>query len=451
VPIYTEKDKPYDELRKYVNNGYVCECGANLTLCWGGTFGYNEYILRCAKDINHTGVSRPFNLSPANTPGFTLYDAGKKRRKELEQRIGERALALRRYQGVITLNRTQATEIMEAIWPGAPIAEKQRAAILCVDYQLNPLMKHIFLVPFNKGTPKESWVTVMGINATRLLAARRGAFSYVDDTPRIMTQDEQVRKFGKSYSDRLYVIVKVKDPKTGAEVNGIGWWPSSQAAYGEEKGNTQFNMAAIRAERQALSRLRPGEMPSDVEVMEDSIAEAASVDGMEETIIEVESTEVKPVTKTESIGQSEETEHWCPIHNTAFFKKGRMKWYAHTYKDETDKDVWCSEGKVMKDMEKSNGESASEPPEASQDGQGGEEASLADKKDSTVFSESHQQESTSKKEPQTLQELLQWASKHGKQYGPSWVAKEANVKSASEITDVAKVQKDIRDLTGWTD
>jgi hypothetical protein len=143
-------------------------------------------------------------------------------------------------------------------------------------------MKHVFLVPFNKGKSNESWVTVMGINATRLLAARNGTFSYIDDTPRVMTPEEQQRRFGKSDKDRIWAIVKIRDPKNGAEAVGYGFWLNRDNAYGSEKGNTPFNMAAIRAERQALSRLRPGEMPTNIEVMDEAIAEAASQEGIEE-------------------------------------------------------------------------------------------------------------------------------------------------------------------------
>jgi hypothetical protein len=310
----TEKEISHADMLKAERDGLTClECGARLSVAWGGTFGYNSFLLRCGMDIKHKGVKRDFELTPANIPGFNLYDAGAKRRKKLEKQIGtDRALAIRKYQGVISLNRDQATEILEAIWPDAPPEEKLRAALLCKSYQLNPLMKHIFLVPFNKGKQNESWATVMGINATRLLAARSGTFSYVDDTPRMMTDEEQIRRFGQAYPERFYVIVKVRDPKTGAEAPGYGWYPKEREKmvwddqakrkvvlkkdgknvkeandpYGSDMGNTIFNMAAIRAERQALSRLRPGEMPTDVEVMEESLAERASVEGMD--VVEVE-------------------------------------------------------------------------------------------------------------------------------------------------------------------
>lgn len=32
----------------------------------------------------------------------------------------------------------------------------------------------------------------------------------------------------------------------------------------------------------------------------------------------------------------------CPLHDEPFFKRGKMKFHAHTYKDDEDKETWCS-------------------------------------------------------------------------------------------------------------
>ena len=231
------------------------------------------------------------------------------RRKIMEKQFGEeKTRALAKYEGVKSLTKNDAMVILESIWPEAPANEKLRAAMLCESYQLNPLRKHVFLIPFNKGKKNESWATVMGIGATRLLASRKGSFSYVDDTPRIMTEEEQIKRFGQSYHERLYVIVKVKDPKTGAEAPGYGWYMKEREKtvwddqakrmvpvkkdgkvvlepndpYGSDKGHSIFNAASYRAERQALDRLRPGEMPNNIEVMDEVIAERASKEGIED-------------------------------------------------------------------------------------------------------------------------------------------------------------------------
>jgi len=40
--------------------------------------------------------------------------------------------------------------------------------------------------------------------------------------------------------------------------------------------------------------------------------------------------------------------HWCAIHKTPFFKRGKMKTYAHPIKDEFGEETgeWCNEGKA---------------------------------------------------------------------------------------------------------
>jgi len=54
-------------------------------------------------------------------------------------------------------------------------------------------------------------------------------------------------------------------------------------------------------------------------------------------------------------------------------------------------------------------------------------------------------------EPTTVKELLEYCLKHGKQYGPTWVNKEAGVTRTDQIQDVRKVWMDIKAVTGWVD
>lgn len=131
----------------------------------------------------------------------------------------------------------------------------------------------------------------------------------------------------------------------------------------------------------------------------------------------------------------DKTSHYCPTHDVNFFKKGRMKGYAHPIEDTDD---WCNEpdiveGEVVKEVSK--------PSEKSQDANPGVITPPADRKVTGKTG----------KPPETLQELLTWASSHGKTYGPSWVAKEAGVNSSTLIKDVEKVYQDIKQVTGWTD
>lgn len=58
---------------------------------------------------------------------------------------------------------------------------------------------------------------------------------------------------------------------------------------------------------------------------------------------------------------SGQREHWCPLHQTKFFKKGKMKAYAHPMKDNNGNDTgeWCYERK--KESKAGNTELSPEP------------------------------------------------------------------------------------------
>lgn len=341
-PIYEDENTTIEDLEKIRRRGKCKVCGANLNMyldpesgkafvaCWDWLRTQHEGIEREASRYEKEG------LSSLNIPT---------RREMMNQELGpEKTKALDKYEGVVSLTKAQAREILVAVFPDAPGSEITRAVILCASYGLNPLMKHVFLIPFNKGKPNETWATVIGIKAKRLLASRRGSYSYIDNTPRVMTEQEQRTTFGEVEPDKLWVITKGKDPQTGAEVVGYGFWPKDSQPYGTEKGNTKFNMAAIRSESQMLDRLRPGEMPVGIEVMPEEAIEGEykvieddyeEVDGK---LVHKKTGEVLP-----PMPESKPKEHWCEEHNCPFEKKtrGTSTWWAHKLPDGS----WCNEAK----------------------------------------------------------------------------------------------------------
>ncbi len=265
-PIYEDKDTTREKLYELCKKNRCQVCSGRLDVFMD--FDRGKAFLACWDwpRTHHEGIERGAREYELNIPT---------RRKEMAEELGkEKADALAKYVGQTSLQKVELQDIIETLWPEAPEVEKTKAIMLCATYGLNPLNKHIFLIPFNKGEPDETWALVMSIHCKRLLASRRGPFSYVDNTPRIMTDDEQLTVFGEVFNDRLYVITKLRDPKTGAESVGYGFWLHKDRPKGENKGNTRFNMAAIRSESQALDRLRPGEMPLGIEGVEESAIEA---------------------------------------------------------------------------------------------------------------------------------------------------------------------------------
>lgn len=157
----------------------------------------------------------------------------------------------------------QAMYLLKTIWKDAPEQEIVKAAIICRRYNLDPLMKQVFLIKF--GT---EWVTVLGIKATRKIAQETGhRYSYIDG-PRLMTEAEEIAIYGQLDKSKFQAIVKLQDTR-GNVYPGYGSWDRAKGVYGADKGNTPQNMAFIRAERNAIDRMAPGELP-DIDTAEDS-------------------------------------------------------------------------------------------------------------------------------------------------------------------------------------
>jgi hypothetical protein len=275
MPIYEDEQHSREELDKLRRKNVCAECGGKLGLFYNST--KKLAFLACWEwtRSHHDGIAR----EPHGEFIQPIID----RRKDMVQEHGEaKTRVLMKYEGVVSLTKQEANEILLTIWPKAPEVERQKAALICMSYGLNPLMKHIFLIPF-KSKDGMTWATVLGIKATRLMAGREKSYSYVDETPRIMTEDEQKKTFGEVDENSIRAITILND-EHGHTFRGYGSWPKDNQPYGTDKGNTKANMAFIRSERNAFERMSPGEMPQGVEVMEEEVAATLS----QENVIEGE-------------------------------------------------------------------------------------------------------------------------------------------------------------------
>jgi hypothetical protein len=182
------------------------------------------------------------------------------------------------------LSQKQAAYILKTIWKDAPDIEVVKASLICQQYQLNPLMKMIFLVKYDrkKWNPQtkqrekigEDWVTQLALKATRQIARRGHKFGYIDG-PRVMTEQEQKDILGAVEPEKIWAITKIKD-SDGFVYPGYGCWDRTDEAYGSDKGNTKQNMAFGRSERNAIDKMAPGELP-DAEVVDDQYSPISDV------------------------------------------------------------------------------------------------------------------------------------------------------------------------------
>lgn len=272
----TELDMSHEDMKRIAaDSAQVCaECGGTMAVAWGGAHSYDCYILRCGKDVNHNGYIR--ERREAVYPGSHIGVIPVKEYRQLEKEYGRMTTtALARYAGKQALTKAEVTDIVATLWPEAPDLERAKAIAYCVSYQLNPLAKHLYLVEYGK-----TWTLLRSIQADRLIASRSGRYGYLDDTPRAATVEEAERQYGdaaEKIAKANYVgITKLKDGE-GFTASGFGLWPKDKPPKGTDKGNTPQNMANIHSERQALDRLRPGEMPQNIEVVDAEYEEVPGV------------------------------------------------------------------------------------------------------------------------------------------------------------------------------
>lgn len=189
------------------------------------------------------------------------------------------------------MTQTKAIYLLKTVWPNAPDDEVIKASIICATYGLNPLLKQVSLISFKNKNGGVSWVTVLGIKATRNIALGTGhKYGYIDG-PRVMTEDEQKTIFGQTYPDRIVAITKIKD-HDGNIYPGYGFYPKDGSVQGADKGNSVANMAFIRSERNALDKMAPGQLPNteviDEEFTEVKVNNQTLEAGRQETIAQAE-------------------------------------------------------------------------------------------------------------------------------------------------------------------
>ncbi len=340
---------------------HVCGgCSGNLVVMCNR----DGYYLRCINncDLAAVGLDTAWN-HPSKRERECLAE-----RNAIEMTTGvsnDKALAIRKYALTPRLDKAQAIEVLKTCWPKAPEQEVIRAALLCATYQLNPLMKHVFLVPYGQGD-RQQWSIQIGIGATRLAASRRGPVSYIDG-PRIMSQEEQKQIRGKVDATKIWAITKLGG-RNGATSVGYGSYGLTETVQGEAKGNSRENMAMIRSERQALDRLYPAEMPmpADVDTVDESF-EASPLKAVEGEYRDISDAVEIPASDAEKPAAAPETPQGedipsepavnpfpklsakygdlldgCTIHGDA--------WTISKFKKRTHKteDGWCNFSEILK-------------------------------------------------------------------------------------------------------
>lgn len=265
---YAGRQALYDTAK--VSECSVCRRQMDVRTSAGGL------VLACPADPTHEGYRKRRSLTRLVKDGYYIPYVSelveRRRQEEMEAQIGNdeatRALVTYGSQDQ-AMTAPAAKRIIGHLWPNAKSAAVERALLISVQYNLNPLNHDVYIIPFKNKDGTVSEVVVLGIEANRKMARRRTSYSYVDG-PRAMTTQE-VRDTGEDPEKTIGAIC-VLQTEGGNRFPGYGFWRRGANVMGDDKGNTAFNMACYRAERSALKRVMPdAELPAPVGMVIDGV------------------------------------------------------------------------------------------------------------------------------------------------------------------------------------
>ena len=293
TPIYETDELSDEALEKQVRWNRCAVCHGTLTIFFD--MQRHERFLACS-DWNRThhdgGIERP-----AREPvGLDKLNFETQREIMQERHGNDKAVALRRFEGITVFDKPTATDMLKVLFPNAEKAspaEFAKALGLCVDYGADPRLAEIFMIPFKKPVKDDrgnviryevGYETIRGIRFTRRVANQRHKFTYLDMTPHLMTEAEEITVYRTLDPNKIRAITHVKDLETGKEAWGYGEWsktltgrdgkPYKNVPKGTDKGNSMEDMAMKRSEAHGLDRLYAAERYTNVRVADDSAIDA---------------------------------------------------------------------------------------------------------------------------------------------------------------------------------
>lgn len=127
----------YEEGR-WIEQNCECACGAQVTCCWGGAFGLDQYIVKCANDINHTEIKQIKSLTRLwregyPIPSFIADNLERKYKEGLMQQENIKAMVVKQDRGKLAI-------YVQAQFPQDLNRDTALSfAAFCIAHQLEPV------------------------------------------------------------------------------------------------------------------------------------------------------------------------------------------------------------------------------------------------------------------------------------------------------------------------
>ena len=336
MPIL-ESEMPLEAMKRRTQTHKCGVCKGELVVCWGGAYGYDQYVLRCGENFDHD----------------TMTDF-KQQSKEYEE--GNKLF--RRLQGMDTTalmkmsEDTMLARIAQAKFPAdLTPADKKLMAEVSISYGLDPLMQELMIY---QGHPYPT------INARYRKAQETGKFDGINTRP--ATAEERKARHCEEFDVLYCAEVWVK----GSSHPFVGW---GRVRGAERKGDSHLPIVKD-PDRQAEKRaeamgLRKGfSMPIPFQSWEE-FEEQRAKEFIELEDVGKVNAKTGEIIEGEIIKESQEPTHWCWEHNCAFeIKQSRFgAFYAHKKPD----GKWCNEKKRQAEASKTEVVEQPKSEEPSQD------------------------------------------------------------------------------------
>ncbi|GAI55231.1 unnamed protein product, partial [marine sediment metagenome] len=221
------------------------ECGSPLVLCWGGTWGIESYVLRCAKDEEHKGLVEQATYTQAHRRGEEVHPA-------IRDAI-ERKLMPKDELG-------RAINLLALKYPKA-IVDPATASLFIIDcarLDLDPLIAPAEAVPVAfKGKGGKATVQMIVTEDGWLSMAARGCAERWAGAPSVEPIDDQ--KLAESLcGDKNAWLWKAtgrtKDMPEGHSSIAYGYFTTREFKQAQQRGTPAATQPGNQARVRAIKR-----------------------------------------------------------------------------------------------------------------------------------------------------------------------------------------------------